>query len=82
MNHIYKKDINEFKKLKFLVIDCLKIEPHPSHFNLEEVLNLISIVKPKKAILTNLHGDLDYKNLLRVLPNNVEPAYDGMSFYI
>ena len=74
--------INEFKKLKFLVIDCLKIEPHPSHFNLEEVLNLISIVKPKKAILTNLHGDLDYKNLLRVLPNNVEPAYDGMSFYI
>ncbi len=82
VNHIYKKDINEFKKLKFLVIDCLKIEPHPSHFNLEEVLNLISIVKPKKAILTNLHGDLDYKNLLRVLPNNVEPAYDGMSFYI
>lgn len=82
VNFIYKKDINNFKNLKFLVIDCLRINPHPSHFNLEEVLSLSSIIKPGKTILTNLHGDLDYNYLLKNLPKNIVPAYDSMSFYI
>ena len=35
--------------------------------------------KPKKAILTNLHSDLDYSVLNRMLPKNIEPAYDGLT---
>jgi len=81
VNFIYKKDINHFKNLKFFVVDCLRINSHPSHYNLEEVLSLISLIKPKKTILTNLHGDLDYNYLLKILPKNIVPAYDGMSFY-
>tara|TARA_Y100000996_G_scaffold318363_1_gene254505 strand:+ start:151 stop:924 length:774 start_codon:yes stop_codon:yes gene_type:complete len=80
VNKIYKKDYKYFKNLKYFVIDCLRYSKHPSHYNLEEVLNLIKIFKPKKAILTNLHSDLDYKKLKEILPRNVTPAYDGMSF--
>ena len=60
--------------------DCLWYKFHPSHFNLEDAMNLINLVKPKKAILTNLHIDLDYFRLKKILPANVFPAYDGLSF--
>tara|TARA_B100001175_G_scaffold314490_1_gene323946 strand:- start:3062 stop:3835 length:774 start_codon:yes stop_codon:yes gene_type:complete len=80
VNMIYKKDYKYFEKLKYLVIDCLRYSEHPSHYNLNQVLNLISIFKPKKAILTNLHTDLDYNKLKNILPKNVLPAYDGMNF--
>ena len=43
-------------------------------------LNLIKLVKPRKAILTNLHTDLDYNFLKKKLPSNILPAYDGLSF--
>tara|TARA_B110001452_G_scaffold201434_1_gene171516 strand:- start:328 stop:1098 length:771 start_codon:yes stop_codon:yes gene_type:complete len=66
--------------LNYLVIDCLRIKSHPSHFNLEDALNIIKKLKPKKAILTNLHVDLDYSKLKKKLPSNVMPAYDGLSF--
>ena len=80
LNEIYKKDIKYFKNLKYFIVDCLRYKDHPSHYNLEQVLKLISLLKPKKSILTNLHSDLDYQSLKKKLPNNILPAYDGMSF--
>ena len=62
------------------IVDALRRTPHPSHMNLEEALQWIARVKPKRAILTNLHSDLDYATLRKELPDNVEPAFDGMSF--
>ena len=82
VSYIYNKDLKNFMNLKFFVIDCLRIEKHPSHYNLDGVLDLITKIKPKTSILTNLHADLDYNYLLKVLPKNIIPAYDGMSFYI
>tara|TARA_Y100000591_G_C21700580_1_gene628105 strand:+ start:126 stop:899 length:774 start_codon:yes stop_codon:yes gene_type:complete len=76
---IYKKNINSFKNLKFLIIDCLRYEKHPSHFNLDEVMNLIKKIKPQKTILTNLNTDMDYKSLKKKLPKNVIPAHDGLT---
>jgi phosphoribosyl 1,2-cyclic phosphate phosphodiesterase len=70
--------MNELKNLNYLIIDCLKFKKHPSHFNLDESLYVHSELKPKKTILTNLHHDLDYNYLLRKLPKNVVPAYDGL----
>ena len=81
-NEFYQKDYNYFKGLKFLVIDCLRFNKHPSHFNLEDVLNIEQSLKPKTTILTNLHSDLDYKQLLKILPNNIIPGYDGLSIII
>ena len=74
--------MKELKNLKYLIIDCLRIKKHPSHFNLEESLYIHSSLKPKKTILTNLHHDLDYDFLLQSLPNNVLPAYDGLKLYL
>ncbi len=79
VSEIYKKDYKHFKNLKYLVLDCLWIRYHPSHLNLESSLELINKLKPKKAILTNLHCELDYKYLKDILPKNVEPAYDGLT---
>ena len=70
--------MKELKNLKYLIIDCLKLEKHPSHFNLKESLYVHRKLKPKKTILTNLHHDLDYNYLLKKLPRNVVPAYDGL----
>ena len=79
-NKIPKKSLKNLYNLNYLIIDCLKVDPHPSHFNYEDALNLIKLVKPKKTILTNLHTDLDYHFLKKKLPKNVIPAYDGLSF--
>ena len=64
------------------IVDALRRAPHPSHMNLEEALQWIGRVKPKRAILTNLHSDMDYAALRAELPDNVEPAFDGMSFQV
>ena len=74
--------MKQFKKLNTLIIDCLKYDKHPSHYNLDEVLHIHEILKPKKTILTNLFYDVDYDILLKKLPSNVKPAYDGMKIYL
>ena len=79
VNKIYNKDFRYFKKLKFLIIDCLWYNFHPSHFNLETSLSVIKKFKPKNAILTNLSPILDYKILKKMLPKNVIPAHDGLT---
>ena len=78
VSKIYDKDLQKLRKLDFFIIDCLRYEYHPSHYNLDEVLNLIKIIKPKKTILTNLHSSVDYAKLKKILPRHVIPAYDGM----
>ena len=64
------------------IVDALRYAPHPSHFNLDEALDWIERLKPKRAILTNLHADLDYEALRGELPPHVEPAYDGMTIRV
>jgi phosphoribosyl 1,2-cyclic phosphate phosphodiesterase len=51
---------------------------HPSHFSVEEALTWIRRIKPKRAVLTHMHVDLDYEALAKQLPEGVEPGYDGM----
>ena len=82
VNKIFNKDIPIFKNLKYFVIDCLRYNFHPSHFNLSDIIELIKIIKPKRTILTNLHNDIDYVQIKKKLPPNVLPAYDGLSFNI
>jgi len=52
--------------------------PHPTHSHLARTLEWIARVKPKLAVLTNLHIDMDYQTLLRELPEGVVPAHDAM----
>ena len=79
-NKIPKESFKNLYNLEYLIIDCLKMDKHPSHFNYDDALKLIKIVKPRKTILTNLHTDLDYDYLKKKLPSNILPAYDGLNF--
>ena len=79
VSKIFDKDYKYFKSLKYLIIDCLWYRNHPSHFNLEKSLEIIKKFSPKKAILTNLHTDIDYNQIRKILPKNIVPAYDGLS---
>ena len=60
------------------IVDALRHDPHPSHMNLAESLDWIKRVGTKRAVLTNLHSDLDYEALRAQLPPHVEPGFDGM----
>ena len=81
-NKIFNKDLNFFKNLKYLVIDCLRFKKHPSHFCFDEIIKINKLIKPKKTILTNMNNEMDYNYLSQILPKNIVPGYDGMSFYI
>jgi phosphoribosyl 1,2-cyclic phosphate phosphodiesterase len=72
--------IDALAGLDVWIVDALRKTPHPSHFNLDEALAWIARIKPKRAILTNLHTDMDYASLRSHLPPGVEPGFDGMSF--
>ena len=74
----YKKDLKKLIKLDYLIIDCLWYKDHYAHFSLNQVFDIVKILKPKKTILTNMHSDLDYDELKKILPKNIVPGYDGM----
>ena len=70
--------MKELKNLNYLILDCLRLKVNFAHFNLDESLYVHNQLKPKKTFLINLHNDLDYDFLLKRLPKNVLPAYDGL----
>jgi len=65
--------------LQVWIVDALRYTPHPSHFSVDDALGWIGRIKPHRAVLTNLHSDLDYEALRAKLPPGVEPAFDGMT---
>jgi phosphoribosyl 1,2-cyclic phosphate phosphodiesterase len=84
-SYISKKELKKLYNLNILIIDCLKFKKHKTHLNYYEAIKYIKILKPKKAILTNLHSDIDYRKLKNKLLKekiNTTPAYDGMKILI
>ena len=61
------------------IVDALRRDPHPTHSHLENTLAWIDRVAPKRAVLTNMHIDLDYDTVMAETPDHIEPAYDGMT---
>jgi phosphoribosyl 1,2-cyclic phosphate phosphodiesterase len=78
LNRVPEAALPYLEGLDVWVIDALRYTPHPSHLTLAEALALIERLRPRRAVLTNLHTDLDYATLKRDLPPGVVPAYDGM----
>ena len=66
--------------VKVWIVDALRYRPHPTHAHLARALEWIDRLRPSRAILTNLHIDLDYEILKGELPAGVEPGYDGLRF--
>jgi phosphoribosyl 1,2-cyclic phosphate phosphodiesterase len=66
--------------LDVLVLDALREKPHPGHFCVEDALETVERVQPKKTYLTHMSHDLDHETTNRRLPAGVELAYDGLRF--
>jgi phosphoribosyl 1,2-cyclic phosphate phosphodiesterase len=79
-NNLPKESLKILEGLDLWIVDCLRFHYSPTHSCYEQTLDLIDTVKPKKAVLTHMAHELDYDELLRVLPlkANIVPAYDGM----
>jgi phosphoribosyl 1,2-cyclic phosphate phosphodiesterase len=60
------------------ILDALRYKPHPTHTHVERSLEWIARAAPRRAVLTNLHIDLDHAVLTAETPQNVDVAYDGM----
>ncbi len=82
LNGIPEESLKPLGGLDLWIVDALKRTPHSSHFSLAETLAAIERLKPKRAIVTNMHVDLDYATLARELPPHVEAAYDGLQVSI
>ena len=80
VNAVPPESLHHLEHLDLWIIDALRQAPHPTHFSLSEALGWIERLKPRRAILTNLHSDLDYMTLKRELPPHIIPAFDGMRF--
>jgi phosphoribosyl 1,2-cyclic phosphate phosphodiesterase len=81
LNGIPADSLRYLEGLDLWIIDGLRFKPHPSHFSVDEALAWIEKLRPRRAILTNLHTDLDYAELSQRLPANVDVAYDGMRIH-
>ena len=78
LSDIPSESWRSLENLDLWIVDGLRYAPHPSHFSVSDALAWIERFKPRRAILTNMHSDLDYEELRGSLPDNVVPAFDGM----
>lgn len=64
--------------LSVLILDCVRLPSHPTHFNLDQALETVSILKPKRTFLTHLGHDFEYVSWNKKLPKGISLAYDGL----
>jgi phosphoribosyl 1,2-cyclic phosphate phosphodiesterase len=80
---IEKPEIEKLKNLKVLVVNALREEPHATHFNLQEALDFITLIKPEKAYLTHISHIMGFhEEVEKRLPENVYLAYDNLEITI
>lgn len=65
--------------LDVFIIDALRRKPHPTHAHLERSIEWIERAAPRRAVLTDMHNDLDYATLSSELPSNIVAAFDGLT---
>ncbi|MCA0153183.1 MBL fold metallo-hydrolase [Winogradskyella vincentii] len=83
MKTVSKKEMKKLNNLEVLVVNALREEPHISHFNLEEALEFIAEVKPKRAYLTHISHHMGFHDdVQQKLPKNVFLAYDNLQIKI
>lgn len=78
LNFISEETIDGLQGLDVLVLDCVRIKPHATHLGLNEALEYVERIKPKRAFLTHLNHDILHERDSRLLPGNVKFAYDTL----
>ncbi len=82
VNYIPASSLDLLQKLKVLVLGVLRFKPHPTHFNFEEGLKIIRLLRPERSLLTHICHDFKHLEMSERLPDGVELAYDGQQFEI
>lgn len=77
---ITDEELKKLEGLKVLVINALRIRPHPTHFNLQQAIEVAKKLKPKKTYFTHLTHDILHDKINATLPKGIELAYDGIEF--
>lgn len=80
VNKISRESMKRLEGVEILILDALRLKPHPAHFCVDEALDVIARVQPAKAYLTHMSHDIDHEIISKQLPANVELAYDGLCF--
>ena len=75
---IPRESLVHFENLDVWILDALRYTRHPTHLCVEEALDLIRLMRPRRAILTNLSNEIDYATLRAEVPAGVDVAFDGM----
>ncbi len=79
-NQIPDSTLSLLEDVKLLVLDALRFKTHPTHFNIEQALQIINKLNVDRAFLTHISHHLEHEKTNRILPDNVKLAYDGLSF--
>ena len=82
INILLNESERYFDACELLILDALRFTRHPTHFSVDEALAVIAARRPQRAVLTNLHSDLDYAALAERLPDGVVPAHDGLTITV
>lgn len=78
LNGLPEESKAALQDLDVWIVDALRYDPHPTHAHLDLTLGWIEELRPRRAVLTHMTWDMDYRELSARLPSHVEPAYDGM----
>lgn len=78
MNGIPESSLPFLAGLDILIIDALRWNHHPSHNNVDQALNWIDQIKPRRAYFTHIAHELDHEKTEAGLPPNVRLTYDGL----
>ncbi|MDB6177059.1 MBL fold metallo-hydrolase [Paracoccus sp. Z330] len=87
---VYLPDVSEIPEsawpvisdAKIFICDALRHDPHPSHAHLDKTLDWLMRSRATKGVLTNMHIDMDYDDVMARTPDHIVPAYDGMMLEI
>ncbi len=77
-NLIPAASLDKLRKLDLLILDALRLKPHPTHLHLEQSLAYVAEVKPRRTLLTHVGHEIKYDEWSERLPPGVELAYDGL----
>lgn len=81
-NKIPEESMNKLTGLTLLILDALRHKPHSTHYNIDDAVEVVRRLKPKRAIFTHLSHHLDYEETNKNFPPGIELAYDGMEIIL
>lgn len=75
---ISEESMDKFSNADVLILDCLRLRKHPTHFNLEQALETANKINARQTYFTHMSHEIEHDEVSKVLPNNVALAYDGL----